>query len=155
MMVKVEPAMVRDLGTILQIEVQTQEYPLPQEAIQCYFDNPEHLAYVASVGNRKVGHSLVHVQSEYTVINRVSVHPNFRNIGVGKALMHRVEADAWKKKQRFLRMYLPSYKIDDKSDPDYMGWWMAQNHLKCVKCETDSYFRYGKWWDAYVFERMI
>jgi len=155
MMIKVEPGMMRDLGAFCSLEIKAQDYPLPQEALKCYIDDPERRSYLATIQGRKVGVALTQIHAEFTTIARVSVHPEFRNLGISKKLMFEIERTSWKSQHRFLRIYIPHYKIDDPYDPDHILWWLEANYFKAVACETRSYFRYGTRWDAYVFERAL
>jgi len=156
--VKVSRAMFRDIGYVEAIEIKAQDYPLLSSMIKGFIESNYRSVYIAKIKDKVVGISMVTGglnEFHLTVVNRVSVHPQFRDIGVGKQLMLRVEADAWKQQHTCLRMYMPSYKIDDPTDPDYLGGWLKTNHFKAVDVYNDWYFRYGKNYDAYVFERPL
>jgi GNAT superfamily N-acetyltransferase len=157
MIVKVEKAYIKDIGHLVALEVKSQEYPISQESVKNYIEDADKRAYVAFISNRKVGMALTlsNDAERTTTIVRVSVHPDFRCMGVGKALMHEVEKEAWKASHHVLRLHVPSYKVEDRLDPDCIVEWLEKNYFKASGCITDSYFRYGKWWDGYIFERLI
>jgi GNAT superfamily N-acetyltransferase len=155
MIVKVEPALVRDLGHLVMLECKALDYPLEQDEIKTFLLEEDKKAYVASISNRKVGMALTFRRDNTTIIARVSTHPDFRNMGVGKELMLNIEKDAWKEQHRLLRIYVPSYKIDDPLDPDYIGGWLTKCFFRANGCDTNAFFRYGRLWDAYKFERLL
>jgi len=167
MTIVIEKAFARDSGHIRGLEIKAQEYPLPLGVIEEYIDTSPQLgakqdkeAYVAALSGKVVGSVLLEFNSEEDCmyILRISVHPTWQNthrIKVGSELMHHAEAQAWKRQIRSVRILIPSYKVEDKTDPDYLVPWLDKHHMKAIGVETDYYFRYGRLWDAYIFEKKL
>ena len=161
MIVKVEQALLKDIGYVANLEIKCQEYPIVLDTLKEYFLAPEHKGLVARISNRVVGYAIFQtvqtpdVKRDITVITRIGTHPDFRMLGVSKSLMFEIEKQAWKQSHNCLRIYIPSYKCDDIHDPDYLVDWLYKFHFKVSKCAANTYNRYGKMWDAYVFEREL
>lgn len=159
-LIKTRMAMAKDLGRILDLDIKCQEYPDNLEVLKLYTTEPSRVAFVAAIGQRDVGYALcTKLREEATGGDAffvvVGVHPDFRNIGVSKSLMCVVSNRALQEKCHTITFVVPSYKIDDIHDPDYLGWWFESMELKAGRVWTDFFYRYGKNWDAYVFEALV
>ena len=159
---RVELAMARDVGAMCNIDVQAQDYPHDLDVFNEYVTDATKAAYVAKIGIRTVAYlgcmRLVDAVSkcdDSLLVTRLSVHPEFRRLGVSRKLM----SEVWKRGLAIgahnLVIMVPSYKIDDPTDPDYIGWWLAAMNMKIVGCIDRMYFRYGKYWDAYKYEAVL
>jgi len=115
---------------------------------------------MASISQRDIGYALcTKMREEGTGTDSffvaLGVHPDFRNMGVSKSLMSEVARRAIQEKCHTIVFVVPSYKIDDPTDPDYIGWWFESMELKAARVWTNFFWRYGRDWDAYVFEALV
>jgi GNAT superfamily N-acetyltransferase len=147
-------AMARDLGKLVDLEIKCQEYCYNLEELKDFVNDKEYIAFIASIGNRDVGYSLCMLKDQRLGAT-IGVHPDFRNLGVSKSLMSKVSKHAMSLNCHALQFCVPSYKIDDPTDPDYLGWWFESMELKAGRVITDYFYRYGKAWDAYIFEALV
>lgn len=146
-----------DLGTMFNIEVQSQEFPMPLDHLKEVFPQQDHTLYKAVITGRAVGFGYLvreKAKAQYTIW-RVSVPPSMRGHKIGTAILDRMMMDAKADDCVSVRMHVPSYKMDDPKDPDYLGDWLWRNQFKAIGCLTDEYWRYGRWYDAYTCERMV
>ena len=154
MTTNVRIAMAKDLGKILDLDIKSQEYPYTLEELKEFVTDNNHVGFVASIGRRDIGYALCMLHNQ-RLGTCVGVHPDFRNLGVSRSLMSKVSNYALQNGCHALQFAVPSYKIDDPYDPDYIGWWFESMELKAGSVITDYFFRYGKAWDAYIFEAMV
>lgn len=161
-MIKIEKAMLRDVAALSLLEIKCQDYAIPLEMIRDYIEQPYSTGLLAGISSRKVGYALYQSAIDdsepklpITVITRIGTHPQFRMLGVAKALILEIEKQAWKQSHRSLKIYVPSYRCDDKFDPEYIVPWLEKNHFKIAKCLSEMFFHYGRRWDAYIFERQL
>jgi len=155
--------MARDLGILLDLEIKTQDYATDMETMKRYVIDTNKVSFISSIGNRDVGYALCAISSdseEGTTVKRLGairlgVHKDFRHMRVSHSLMDEMFKKALQERCHSIIFSIPSYKIDNPSDPDYIGWWLKVMKFKASRVITDLYFRYGKQWDAYLFERLI
>lgn len=160
--VSVRTAMARDLGVLIDLEIKCQQYPRDIISIKPFVEDPKRVALIAKLGSRDIGYALCSKQEVPAgdhafdaMCCSVGVHPNFRNLGVSKKLMSEVSKRALTQKCHSILMLVPSYQIDDPTDPDYIGWWFESMELKAARVLNEYYFHYGKLYDAYVFEAVV
>jgi ribosomal protein S18 acetylase RimI-like enzyme len=157
--VRVRLAMAKDLGRILDLEIKAQDYALEMDALKEYVIDAKKVGFVASIGNRDVGYATAALAEDSDImrmiVTRLGVHPDFRNLGVSKSLMSDISRRAMQERCHSLVFSVPSYKIDDPTDPDYLGWWFESMELKAARVNNRVYYRYGKYWDAYIFEALV
>jgi GNAT superfamily N-acetyltransferase len=147
--------MARDLPTMHSIEVKAQEYPMDAESMKEFVTEESKFAYIAKIRDRMIGCVMCVKKDANLIIVRLSVHPAFQNMGVGRALLSVVSKRGYVDRLEKLRIMIPSYKIDDKDDPDYLGNWLYGNEFKAVGCRDRAYYRYGEHWDGYWFEALL
>jgi GNAT superfamily N-acetyltransferase len=160
---RVRIAMAKDLGRILDLEIKTQEYATEMDHLKTYVVDVKKIGFIVSLGNRDIGYALCALADDKStdgfvtrmIVGRLGVHPDFRNMGASKSLMSHISKRALNDRCHSIAFSVPSYKIDDPTDPDYIGWWFESMELKAAHVETDFYFRYGKQWDAYIFEAIV
>ena len=157
MNIKTRAAMVRDLTSAVSIDLKTQEYPLDLKMLSEFVEDVDKEILMASIGNRDVGIVTLRkdIPASAWVMNRLSVHPAFQNMGVGRKLLSEVSNKAYKDRSRAIRFLIPSYRIDDLDDPEYLGDWLYGNEFKAVKCLDRVFYRYGSYWDGYIFEALV
>jgi GNAT superfamily N-acetyltransferase len=148
--------MAKDLGRMMDLEIKCQDYATDMEHLKTYVVDVSKVGFIVSHGNRDVGYAICALANDgpiaRMVVGRLGVHPDFRNLGASKALMSEISKRALADRCHSIALSAPSYKIDDPTDPDYIGWWFESMELKAAHVETDFYHRYGKHWDAYIFE---
>ena len=145
---------VRFAGTIRDIEVKSHEYPLDLDEVRKYIDDADRYVYLARIGKRDIGVACC-INSEDVVWMRLGVLPSFRKLGVARKLLSVVAKRGQADKAHCLKITIPSYRADDKEDPDYIGAWMKDNEFLIAGCKTNHFFRYGKLWDGYVFGALL
>lgn len=159
MIVRTRIAMAKDIGRMIDIETKSIDYPTGLESLKEYVLDANKIGLIAFIGTKDVGYAIAALtKTEMTtrmVVGRLCVSPDFRNLGVSKALMSELSKKALNERCHSIVFSVPSYKIDDREDPDYIGWWFESMELKASHVETDFYFRYGKHWDAYLFEALV
>jgi ribosomal protein S18 acetylase RimI-like enzyme len=157
-MIRINLAQLKDVGTIHSVEVKAQDFPLGLDDIKEYLGEENCVIYKAQIGTRIVGCLVGRVNSntkKFQII-KLSVHPQFQgNLGVGTSLVERVMKDSWKRDNISVWLRVPNYKIDDPTDPDYIGDWLAKVGLKTAGVDHLQYYRYGVEWDGYRFEKLL
>ena len=157
MIIKTRVSMVRDLSSVASIDLKAQEYPLDAKMLAAFIDDADKEILIASVGTRDVGVVILRKDTVASawVMSRLSVHPAFQNMGVGRKLLSEVSNKAYKDRSRAIRILIPSYRIEDKTDPEYLGGWLYGNEFKAVGCVDRVFYRYGVDWDGYIFEALV
>lgn len=159
--IRVRPAMAKDAGLLIDLEIKTQDGATTLEIMKKYLLDSDKCGFIASIGSRDVGYAACALSCDKEgdkrlfrlLISRLGVHVDFRNLGVSKSLMVTIAKKALEWHCDTIVVGVPSYKIDDPGDPDYIGWWFQALDFKATSVDTEFYYRYGKWWDAYLFER--
>lgn len=160
-MIRIEKALMKDLGQLANMEVTTQEFSLTLDGIKPYIDDIDKGAYIAKLSNRVVGHMLLQFHdSKYHVeefrnevqIVSIGVDINFRRVNISRKLIERAKAECRSSGINSLRIYVPHYLIDDKEDPWNVGTWMWKCGFKVVRVIDRCCFRYNTLYDLYVFE---
>lgn len=157
-MINTRIMMTKDLGTVQDLEIKCQDYPRDLDGLKPYVLEQNQVGFVASISKKDVGYalcSLVEVPPCQVMEVILGTHPQLRNLGVSKKLMSEISRRAMQEKCHAIWISVPSYKIDDPNDPDYIGWWFESMELKAGHVEDRHFHRYGKWWDAYVFEAVV
>ena len=169
-MIKVEATGIKDLASIHRMEVLGQEFPFDSGLISTYLmGEGRKFAYVATISSRPVGSILGHADRDDPndvgiVIDHLTVHPLFRNNGVSRKLLKRLNDDSRKidiakdgahLKVRAMRLLVPSYLVDDKDDPLNIENWLWKMGFKAISSGDHGCFRYCKNWESYVFEKLI
>jgi GNAT superfamily N-acetyltransferase len=158
-MIKVDKAMLRDMPHITTLEIKSQEFPIQPEDIKDIIGDIDREIYVAVLGKSIVGMCVVRFNrfekgSREALIERISTHPNFRRVGVSKAVLTKLVAVAWADGANCIRIRVPEYKVSP-GDPDDIEQWLWKAGFKSGKMFRDWYVRYGRKYDAYEFTRVL
>jgi len=147
---------VRFVGTIRDLEVKAFQFPLDLECVKNNMEDNDHFVYIARVGKVNVGLASCSVDHDaQTLWLTLGVLPNFRGIGVSRKLLSEASKRGMADKMHDMKIIVPSYRIEDKEDPDYIGGWLERFEFKIAGCESDYFWHYGKLWDGYVFGVML
>lgn len=155
-MIQVEKCLLKDLGHITQMEINTQEFPLLIDDIKPYTLEKGKEAYLAKASKRIVGYALIEFDKFKGVafIDSIGVHPNFRKVGVGARLAKYIRTQAYAEDMVKVQMLVPSYVVDDKEDPWNILGWLRKIGFRAVGVQ-EGCFRYGRLYDWYIFERCL
>lgn len=155
-MIRFETALFKDLGHITNLEIKAQEYPFTIDEIKPYALEKSKEAYLARAANKYVGTALVSWDEfkRVATIDSIGVHPEFRAVGVGTRLLKHITTQAYAKDMHTLRIWVPSYAVEDHEDPWNIRKWLEKNGLKAAGTKPGC-FRYGHDYDWYRFERNI
>jgi N-acetylglutamate synthase-like GNAT family acetyltransferase len=156
-MIKVEKSLFRDSGEIVDLELKSTEFPLSVELIKMFFTVEEREAFIARVSKKAIGSALVSYDKEDKIcyIHSLAVHPDFRCLGVSRKLLESVSSCASTFGIRKLVLKVPHYQIDDMSDPYNIREWLDKTGFKFAKLENSILFRYGVYYDEYIYERDV
>jgi N-acetylglutamate synthase-like GNAT family acetyltransferase len=145
-----------DMGHVVGMELRTQEYPMLSNDVRPYFTEAMRQVYVADIQNRLIGYLMMNFLKDKSVavIDSIGVLPLFRNKGVGKKLVDHASTAALANTVQDIRMYVPSYVVDDMSDPWNIDHWLWKIGFKAVGVVHAACFRYGYHYDYYIFERL-
>lgn len=155
-MIRVEKAMLRDVGSIIAIEIKAQEFPITSKDIQDALIDTTREVYVALLGNKIVGTATMKFDKvrRHVTIERISTHPEFRKVGVSKAILEKVTATGWADGMDKMLIMVPEY-MAMPLDPDSINDWLWKCGFKATGTINDWYFRYCRTYDAYQFERAL
>lgn len=155
-MIQVEKCFFKDLGKITGLEIKTQEFPFTIDEIKPYALEKSKDAYLAKAAQKVVGHALVSWDEfkRVATIDSIGAHPDFRAAGVGTRIAKYVATQAYAQDMHTLRMWVPSYAVEDSEDPWNIQHWLWKIGLKATGTKPGC-FRYGKEYDWYCFERNI
>jgi N-acetylglutamate synthase-like GNAT family acetyltransferase len=153
-MIEVRKAQIRDMPHVVRLDNQTQEFALCVEEAKKWFTTTGEVAYVARLGNREVGFALAASKKSRTLIDRVGVHPKFRQVGIGRKIIERITLEAATENIGKVNVIVPSYVIDDKEDPWNIEQWLWKVGFKATGVITGHFHRYNQDYDGYAFERM-
>jgi N-acetylglutamate synthase-like GNAT family acetyltransferase len=156
-MIHVERALMKDLGHATNIEIKSQEFPLLLDVAKAYIEDSDKEICLARIGNRRVGVAFVRMDKidKCLVIGHLAVLPEFRHNNVSNQLMKYLCKLAWLEEIPKLRIYVPSYKIDDLEDPWNIRDWLYKQGFKATGVTHNDCKRYGKEYDTYQFERVL
>lgn len=88
---RIDPMRVRDLSSVLDIEKRSFTAPWSRNAfLSELLENDRAYYFAARVGERIVGYIGVWLVAGEGHITNVAVHPDFRNRGIGRRLLHAV-----------------------------------------------------------------
>ena len=155
-MIKVEKGLFRDMGHIVTNELKGREYPLGADVVKIFFTDESRYTFLARISDRVIGHALVSENYPDKICNLFSlvVNPLFRYKGAGRKLVNTV-ADSCGDGLENIRVYIPSYQIEDMEDPYNVAGWLKKTGFKAVGINSRECFRYGKYYDMYIFERSL
>ena len=153
-MIKIDTLWARDLGSVIDLEIKSQEFPLSLDVARTYVEAADKCGFLATIGGREVGHLLLALnQVDKCGIIRVSVHPSFRLKGVARKLIGMANKTVFTRGLGKLRINVPSYKVEDMEDPWNIKAWLQREQFKATGVVEGEYKRYGTSYDAYIFER--
>jgi N-acetylglutamate synthase-like GNAT family acetyltransferase len=141
----------------MQVAVKSLEFPPELEQLKEYIDDRERDIFLARITKRVVGLAATAINrtDEAIVIDHIATHPDFRSNGVAKKLLAHTEAVAWASNCNKLRMFVPHYLIEDKSDPWNLSHWLWKNGFNYSDMIHDAVSRYCQLWDLYIYDRSI
>lgn len=154
-LIKTSIMMAKDLGAAIELEIHAQDYPYNLDQVKQFVMDHDKCGFMASIGARVIGAAYCSSVGPALMLSRITVHPKFQQMGASCSLMSSVSARALALDCNVIRITVPSYKLDDKTDPDYIGWWFESMEFKAVKCLDRYYYRYGRYHDGYVFEALV
>lgn len=159
-MIRVDRAMVRDVGRIYETEYKSQEFAFTTDEIQKYMLTPGKVAWVASIGDRTCGSLLASecLEDNAVVVDHVSVIPRFRALKVSMKMLDKASDHALatlKSGLACLRINVPSYLVEDKEDPWNIESWLWKAQFKAMDLISNEIKRYNQNYDCYVFERSL
>lgn len=155
-MIKIEKGLFRDMGHVVTNEVQGKEYPLGSDTVKIFYTDESRYVLLARISDRIVGHALVSENTLEGICNLFSlvVHPLYRGLGVGRNLVNGL-INTCDERLKVVRCYVPSYQIEDMEDPYNIKGWLEKTGFEATGIRNEDCFRYGKYYDMYVFERSI
>lgn len=155
-MIKIEKGLFRDMGHIVMNELKGREYPLGSDVVKIFFTDESRYVFLARISDRVVGHALISENHPDSICNLFSlvVNPQFRYKGVGRKLVQAI-TDSCDKQLEKIRVYVPSYQIEDAEDPYNIHGWLNKTGFKATGVRDQDCFRYGKYYDTYIFERPL
>lgn len=156
-MIQITLGAFRDVGRVANFEAATQEFPFDYDEVKRRSLAPGQESYIASVGKKMVGYTLVsfNKQSDALLIDSIGVAFPFRRVGVGRKLVDHVAAAARADALSKIRILVPSYLIEDKDDPWNIEHWLWRLEFKATTTQDDACHRYGRDYDLYVFDRSV
>jgi len=155
-MIEVCKAPLRDMPHIVRLDNQTQEFALDVGGIKEWFTEKELTPYIARLSSREVGFALAMIDKpkDMIYIARVGVHPKFRRVGIGRKIVERITLEAATENIGEVNMIVPSYTVDDTTDPWNVEQWLWKLGFKATKVVPDLFHRYNRDYDGYTFQRM-
>ena len=152
-MIKIEKALFRDSGEIIDIELKSTEFPLSMELVKMFFTVDERHAFIARIGKKAVGSALVSYDksSKLCYIHSLAVHPDFRFKGVSRKLLEGIAKYATTFGLEKYTLKIPHYQVEDAEDPYNIKEWLDKTGFKFVELRHNDMFRYGKDYDTYIY----
>lgn len=156
-MIRVSKVAFMDMGHVTTLEIATQEFPILIDELKPYWTDETKRIYRAEIGKRTVGYVILTLDifKRVATIDNIGVLPEFRKVGVGRRLVQEVVLAARVEGIEKIQMLVASYLIEDKEDPWNIEHWLWRMEFKASGVKTDNVFRYGKWYDDYIFERQV
>lgn len=156
-MIKVEKALFRDSGELVNLELKSAEFPLSVDLIKIFFTVEQRCAFVAKIGNKIVGSCLVSYdkEAESCYIASLVVHPDFRRKGVSRKLLDSMSNYASSYGLKKFQLRVAHYLVEDTEDPWNLKEWLHKVGFRFTGIQHRAMFRYGYYYDELTFERLI
>ena len=152
-MIHFRKGILRDLSTLVHLELTAQEFPLSADQIKTFLETQNQSADIAVVASRAVGYTLSFddKKADEVIVNSIGVLPEFRRVGVGTKLITNLANPQHGPPVR-LRIEVPSYTVEDLYDTYNLEHWLWKTGFKAVGTRPGCW-RYGKNYDWYKFVR--
>lgn len=150
-MIQAFVAQIKDMGSVTSLNFQTQEFPLEVEEVKSYLFDSNKNAILAKISTKYIAFACVTIKEGVTTIDAIGTHPQFRRHGIATLLVNKAELIASKLNR--LRILVPSYQVEDKSDPWNIEQWLWKAGFKAAGTQPGCR-RYNHDYDYYIFERL-
>jgi GNAT superfamily N-acetyltransferase len=149
-MIQVFVAQIKDMGSVTSLNFQTQEFPLDVEELRPYFFDSTKRAILAKISTKHIAFACVSMKDGITTIDAIGTHPQFRKHGVATLIVNKAELIV---KGNRVRILVPDYQVDDRTDPWNIEQWLWKAGFKAVGSKPGC-IRYNHDYDYYIFERL-
>ena len=156
-MIRAYRASFADMGAVTELDWRTQEFPLGQGGIKEHFMGTTKAVFIAKVSTKHIGFVCLNFDpfDAAVKIQAVGTHLDFRKHGVSRKIIERIDIEARNFDNPFskMRLAVPNYQVEDRSDPWNIEEWLWKLGFKAVKTSHGPH-PYGDR-DWYIMERTI